>query len=65
MQEDGRFIHPGAGSLYLRPVQRIPVRQELIAYPAQGGGICGAGSVLNAHQKKNGIGGGLGGVGIL
>ena len=62
MQEDGRFIHPGAGSLYLRPVQRVPVRQELIAYPAQGGGICGAGGVLNAHQIKTGIVGGLGGV---
>ena len=66
MQGDGRFIHPGAGSLYLRPVQRSPVRQKLIAYPAQGGGIGSAGGVLNAHQIKAGVVGSLGGIkGIL
>ena len=62
MQGDGRFIHPGAGSLYLRPVQRSPVRQKLIAYPAQGGGIGSAGGVLNAHQIEAGVMGGLGSV---
>ena len=52
--------------LHLRPVQRGPVRQELVAYPAQSRGIGGTGDVLNAHQIEAGIVGSLGGVnGVL